>query len=195
MAPPIPTLGTIVKHAYAIQREAVDWSVYKAKLPTGTTLLSVTPQPPAGITATSGGVAGDVSTVILSGGTAGQRYAVPLRSDWSNGDTDDRSLIVEVRSAVMVNPEPILLDPNADKFYGVDWTALLAKIGGGVTISVSSWPAVAGITIDSASVVGAVAQARFSAATVGRDILVENRVDLSNGDKDARNILFRVRNL
>lgn len=185
----------VLKHPYAIQRERVSWDAYRAKLPSGTTLLSVTPMAPAGITATDGGVIGDVSTVILSGGTAGRRYGVVLRSEWSNGDTDDRTLSVEVSAQVLASPEPILLDPSADKFYGIDWSALLDKVGGGAVLSVSTWPAVTGIAIDTASIVGTVAQARFSAATLGRDIVVENRVDLSNGDKDARNLLFRVRQL
>lgn len=191
-------LKPVTKHVYAIQREPVNWGVYRSKLPAGTTLLSVTPQPPAGITAVSGGVVGDISTVTLSGGTAGQRYSIPLRSEWSNGDTDDSSLTVEVKAVVPVNPEPIWFDPNADKVYGIDWADLLAKVGGGVAIGGHDWPAaqvtpLGAITIDSISLTGTVSQARLSAAQLGKEITVEARVNLSNGDRDARNIVFRGR--
>jgi len=185
----IPMLGT-VKHAFAIQREFVDWSLYRQKLAAGTTLLSVTPIAPAGLTATSGGVAGDISAVILSGGTGGRSYDVALRAEWSNGDTDDRTLRVEARATVVLNAEPIRLDPNADIVFGVDWSALLTKIGGGVTISGHAWPAASGITIGSPSLVGNVSQARHSAIALGGTAVSEAQVTLANGDRDARNLSF-----
>jgi hypothetical protein len=192
------TLRPIIKHVWAIQREFVDWSVYKAKLPAGTTLLSVTPQATPGITAVSGGLAGDVSAVVLSGGTAGQRYRVPLRCEWSNGDTDERSVTVEVKAIVPAAPAPIEIDPNADLVYGVDWAALLAKLGAGVTIAGHDWPAaqispVGAIVIDNLSLSGSVSQARLSAAIDGKEITVEARVTFSNGDRDARSLIFRGR--
>lgn len=79
---------------------ALDWG---AKwLPAGDTITAATWTVPEGLTQETNPAPsitdGKITTVWLSGGTAGQDYTVTCRVTTAQGRTDDRSLNIEVRN-------------------------------------------------------------------------------------------------
>lgn len=81
-------------------------------------------------------------------------------------------------------------DPNAVLDYSVDWSAWLAS---GETITVSSWTAATGITIDSDSNTTTVATAWISGGTAGRNYTATNHIVTSAGREDDRSIALYCR--
>lgn len=65
----------------------------------GETLSATTWYVPAGITKISEALNGTVSTVWLSGGTAGQNYECVCRAVYDNSRTEDWTLVVQVKQS------------------------------------------------------------------------------------------------
>jgi len=61
------------------------------------TASSWAPSVPVGLTEHSDGFAGDVTTVRVSGGTSGQNYKLINSITASNGEQEERSILVKVR--------------------------------------------------------------------------------------------------
>lgn len=82
-------------------------------------------------------------------------------------------------------------DPDERKDYAVDWSTRLP----GDTITLSTWTAEPGITLDSPSLAGYVATAWLSGGTSGTSYLVTNRVTTSGGRVLEEAVLVRVASL
>ena len=87
-------MSTFVKDPNSRLDFACDWSAW---LQDGETITGSEWLPDTGITMDSDSIAGGRTIVWLSGGTAGQRYAVTNRITTSAGRIDDRTLRISVR--------------------------------------------------------------------------------------------------
>lgn len=82
-------------------------------------------------------------------------------------------------------------DPGANKDFSLDWTAMLAT---GETISTSTWAAdLAGVTVGSSSIVGAVCTVWLSGGTAGATYKLTNTITTSRGMVDERTMILNVR--
>lgn len=189
-------LPPITKHVFADRRFVLDLKPYLQQLQAGISLVAASYSAPAGITCADGGVASPFARPKIGGGTAGQTYDIGCRFTFSDGQVDDRTLRVRV-AAQLYEPgaDGVFLDPDAIVVYGLDWSAVAAELGAGVAVASHLWPPAVDITISNQSLSGNVSRARFSAAALGADIIVENRATFDNGDLDARNIKFLSRSL
>jgi len=82
----------VTKDPNAVLDYGFDWEEWLD----GDTIDTSTWTPPAGITKDSDSKTTLTTTVVLSGGTAGQWYAVLNRITTAGGLTDDRTLMVRV---------------------------------------------------------------------------------------------------
>jgi len=86
--------------------------------------------------------------------------------------------------------------PLAELWYGFDWSEFLPE---GVTISVSTWTVPTGLTKDDETSTTTVALVKVSGGTVPTDgseyteYEVRNDITMSDGEKDSRTILIRVK--
>lgn len=87
-------MSTFVKDPNAVLDFSCDWSGW---LQDGETITGSEWFPDDGITMGATSFAGGRTVVWLSGGTAGQRYAVTNRITTSAGRVDDRTLRITVR--------------------------------------------------------------------------------------------------
>lgn len=75
---------------------AIDWSAVLAELG-GDSIASTTWSVPAGLVGGAEGVAGDVRTKFISGGTADTTYAVGCRITTTGGRTIERTVRLDVK--------------------------------------------------------------------------------------------------
>jgi hypothetical protein len=81
--------------------------------------------------------------------------------------------------------------PGADLDYSVDWSEWLAA---GETITGSSWPAVAGLTLSRDQVSGGTVASVFAAGGVaGQTYVLTNQITTSAGRVDSRTITLNCR--
>jgi hypothetical protein len=88
------SIATFYKDPDAVVDFAIDWSDW---LPTGDTISTSTWDVPAGLTEDSETESTTLTTVWLSGGTAGQDYNITNQIVTAGGRTDDRTITIKVR--------------------------------------------------------------------------------------------------
>lgn len=82
---------------YKVPNETVDYSLdWTSELQTGQTISSASWTVPAGLTSSSAGVSGAVTTRRIAGGTAGTDYKVVCAITKSNGEVVPRSFVISV---------------------------------------------------------------------------------------------------
>ena len=82
-------------------------------------------------------------------------------------------------------------DPQANKDYGLDWSALLAE---GETLSQSEWAVEpAGLVVGAGSIVGNVCVVWLSGGTDGTAYKVTNTITTSRGLIDERTVTIKVK--
>ena len=75
------------KTANAAKVIGLDWT---QRLPSGESLVSVTwVSYPSGLTFSNDGISGNISSALVSGGTADQKYIVEAQATFTDGQKDD----------------------------------------------------------------------------------------------------------
>lgn len=92
----------------------------------------------------------------------------------------------------MANTYKKLKDPNAVKYYTLNWGE--EWLGVGETISASTWTADAGITIESSSNTTTTTSVLVSGGTDGIQYKVTNRITTSLGQTEDQYLLVSVKN-
>ena len=82
-----------VKDPEAVLDYQIDWTDWLDSDTISTSVWTV----PAGITKDSDSKTTEVSTIWLSGGTAGQTYAIECKITTAGSRTDERTIYIEVR--------------------------------------------------------------------------------------------------
>jgi hypothetical protein len=84
-------------------------------------------------------------------------------------------------------------DPEAEKDYAIDWSAILQV---GETIDVSTWtPDDASLTAFDGSITDGVCTTWLSGGNAGQTYLVTNHITTSRGMIDERTVQIKVRDL
>lgn len=83
-------------------------------------------------------------------------------------------------------------DPQDIIIRALDWSLLLAGIGGGVTISTSTWKTSRDLVLANLSFSGAIASVKISGGVSNNDYTITNHVVLSNGEEYDRSLTIKV---
>lgn len=84
-------------------------------------------------------------------------------------------------------------DPEATRYYSIDWSADLAELGEDVTIASSEWTVPEGLVVEAEDNTTTIATVKVSGGTVNHDYTLYNKITTSGEDVDRRAIQVRIR--